>query len=60
MTTFHVGYYNGSIRFSDGESSGIEVFSLNELKEEIKNNPIKFTEDLKFMISNYESFLKPI
>ena len=60
MTTIYIGYYDGAIRFVDGESSGIEVFSLKELKEEIKNNPDKFTEDLKFMIKKYEKFLKPI
>jgi isopentenyl-diphosphate Delta-isomerase len=56
----YIGYYNGTIRFVDGESSGIEVFSLEELKEEIKQNPDKFTEDLKFMIKNYEKYLHPI
>tara|TARA_Y100000310_G_C20261689_1_gene613927 strand:- start:26 stop:658 length:633 start_codon:yes stop_codon:yes gene_type:complete len=60
MTSIFVGYYDGAIRFVDGESSGIEVFSLKELKDEIKNNPDKFTEDLKFMIKRYEKYLKPI
>lgn len=60
MTSNYIGYYDGAIRFVDGESSGIEVFSLKELKEEIKNNPDKFTEDIKFMIKKYEKFLKPI
>ncbi len=58
MTTIYVGYYDGAIRFVDGESSGIEVFSLKELKEEIKKNPDKFTEDLKYMIKKYDRFLK--
>lgn len=60
MTTFYIGYYDGSIRFVDGESSGIEVFSLDELKKEIKSNPDKFTEDIKFMIKKYRKFIKPI
>jgi len=60
MVAFYVGYYDGAIRFVDGESSGIEVFSLKELKEDIKKNPDKFTEDIKFMIKKYEKFLKPI
>ena len=60
ITSFFTGYYNGSIKFSDGESSGVEVFSLEELKEEIKTNPSKFTEDLKYMIYNYEKFIKPV
>ena len=37
-----------------------DVFTLKELKEEIKNNPNKFTEDLKFMVKRYEKYLKPI
>ena len=60
MTTMYVGYYDGPIRFVDGESTGVEVFSLKELKEEIKNNPDKFTEDIKFMVKKYGKFLKPI
>jgi len=60
MTTIYIGYYDGAIRFVDGESSGIEVFSLEELKQEIQDNPNKFTEDLKFMINKYQQFLKPI
>ena len=56
----YIGYYNGAIRFVDGESSGIEVFSLSELKKEIKDNPQKFTEDVKFMVKKYERYLKPI
>lgn len=60
MTTFYVGYYDGPIRFVDGESSGIEVFSMDELKKEIKLRPKKFTEDLKFMIDKYEKYLIPV
>jgi len=60
MTSIYFGYYNGPIKFVDGESSGIEVFSLDELKEEIKKNPDKFTEDIKFMVEKYEKFLVPI
>lgn len=60
MNSMYFGYYDGPIKFVDGESSGIEVFSLDELKEELKNNPDKFTEDIKFMIKKYEKFLVPI
>ena len=60
ISTFYIGYYDGAIRFVDGESSGIEVFSLEELKEDIKTNPNKFTEDIKFMIKKYEKYLVPI
>lgn len=60
ITTIYLGYYDGAIRFADGESTGIEVFSPEELKEEIKNNPDKFTNDLKMMIEEYEQYLVPI
>ena len=60
ITTFYVGYYDGSIRFKDGESIGIEVFTLKQLKERIQEEPEKFTEDLKFMIKRYEKYLVPI
>lgn len=60
MCMFYIGFYDGPILFSDGESSGIEVFSLEELKDEIKLRPKKFTEDIKFMIKKYEKHLIPI
>lgn len=60
MTSMYIGYYDGPIKFIDGESSGIEIFSLDELKREIKTNPEKFTEDIKFMVDKYEKFLIPI
>jgi len=60
ITQFYFGYYDGPIKFVDGESSGVEVFSLNELRTAIENDPSKFTEDVKFMVSNYGNFLNPI
>lgn len=54
----NVGYYDGAIRFVDGESSGIEVFSLKELEADIKHNQDKFTEDVKFMIKKYRKYIK--
>lgn len=60
ITAIYIGYYDGAIRFVDGESSGVEVFSFDELKEEINKVPDKFTEDIKFMIKNYKKYLIPI
>jgi isopentenyldiphosphate isomerase len=60
MSSMYIGYYDGPIKFVDGESSGIEVFSLNELKKELENNPTKFTKDIEFMIDRYEKYLEPI
>lgn len=56
----YVGYYDGAIKFKDGEASGIEVSSLADLKEELIASPEKFTEDLKFMIEKYEKYLVPV
>ena len=60
ITDIYLGYYDGAIRFADGESSGVETFSLSQLKTDIANNPGKFTEDLKFMIEKYSDLLVPI
>jgi 8-oxo-dGTP pyrophosphatase MutT (NUDIX family) len=59
ITAMYIGYFDGAIRFVDGESSGIEVFSIDELKEEIKSHPQNFTEDIKYMIKRYEKYIKP-
>jgi len=56
----YVGYYDGAIRFADGESSGVETFSISQLKNELVNSPNKFTEDLKFMVEKYSNLLLPI
>ncbi|MBN1156621.1 NUDIX domain-containing protein [Candidatus Woesearchaeota archaeon] len=58
ISAMYVGYYDGSMKFKDCESCGIETFSLEELDEEIKRNPDKFTEDIKFMINKYRKFIK--
>ena len=60
ITSFYIGYYDGAIRFCDGESTGIEVFTLKQFKKRIKDEPDLFTEDIKFMIEKYEKYLIPI
>lgn len=60
ITDIYIGYYDGPIKFVDGESSGVETFSLAQLEKEIANHPDKFTEDLKYMVKNYSHFLIPI
>ena len=60
ITSFYIGYYDGSIRFCDGESTGIEVFTLKQLEDRIRKAPELFTEDLKFMIKRYRKFITPI
>ncbi len=60
ITDIYLGYYDGAIRFVDGESSGVETFSIEKLKKDIENNPNKYTEDLKFMIGKYSDLLVSI
>lgn len=60
MTSIYIWYYDWPIKFVDWESSWIEVFSLEELEDEIKSQSEKFTEDLKFLIRNYGKYLIPI
>ncbi len=60
ITTFYIGYYDGSIRFIDGECSGVEVYTKEELQDDIQKNPDKYTEDLKYMMEQYHEFIKPL
>lgn len=60
ISGFYIGYYDGAIRFVDGESSGIEIFSREELLAEIQDHPERFTEDLKFMMGHYQEYFVPI
>ena len=58
MASLYFWYYDWPIKFVDWECSWIEVFYLEELKEEITKNPNKFTEDLKNMINKYGKYLR--
>lgn len=60
ISRMFVGYFDGAIRFADGESSGIEVTSPDDLLDEIRSNRDKFTEDLIFMVTKYSRFLIPV
>ncbi len=60
ITDIYIGYYDGAIRFADGESSGVETFSISQLKNNIANQPGKFTEDLKYMVEKYSDVLVPL
>ncbi len=60
ITSFYIGYYDGSIRFCDGESMGIEVISLDALESRVKQFPADYTEDLKFMLKRYRNYLVPV
>jgi len=60
LCDFYIGYYDGSIRFCDGESTGIEVFTLEELQRRIQETPSDFADDLSFMLKRYKEYLVPI
>ena len=60
MTQIYIGYYDGSIRFIDQESCGIQVFSRDELKEELTQHPEMFTEDIKYIMKKFAKLIKPI
>lgn len=60
INMFIVGYYDGAIRFCDGESSGIEVFELADLLSAIRQYPERYTDDLRYFIGHYEHLILPI
>lgn len=60
ISNFYLGYYDGAIWFKDGESTGVEVFELKELKEAVVKEPEKFTEDIKMFINSYGHLLVPL
>lgn len=60
ITTFLLGYYNGAIKFYDGEASGIEVFEPVDLRKDLEDHPEKYTEDLQYMISKFGHMFVPV
>jgi isopentenyldiphosphate isomerase len=60
MVQFYMGYYDGTIRFIDKESCGIQVFSLDELKAEMSEAPDAFTDDVKYILEKFEKYIKPV
>jgi isopentenyldiphosphate isomerase len=60
INAFYIGYYDGPLQFFDGESSGVEVFSLEELEDELKKHPKKYTLDVKYIIKKHKNLIIPI
>jgi isopentenyldiphosphate isomerase len=60
LSVFYVGYYDGPIQFVDGESCGLQLFSPAEINAEIRKDPDKFTDDIKYMLEKFRSILKPV
>ena len=53
-TAIYLGMYDGPITFKDGESTGVEVKSLEELKCELEEYPERYTNDLSDLIALLE------
>ena len=60
LTAFYVGYFDGPIRFCDGEAVGILTFSLEELNAEVKSSPQLFTQDIHYILKEMSDVLKPL
>jgi hypothetical protein len=60
MAFIYCGYYDGAISFIDWESSGVELLTLSELKEDLQLYPERFTRELQWLVSKYERFLIPL
>ena len=60
MTQFYIGYYDGAIRFIDKESCGIQVFTKEELENELQSYPDAFTEDVRYILSKFHDNIKPV
>ena len=59
MNRFYLGYYDGPVRFEDGECDAIQVFSLDDLRHEL-STPHKLTDDLTFMVERYGNLIVPL
>jgi isopentenyldiphosphate isomerase len=59
MTRIYVGYYDGPIKFIDKEACGLQVFTADELKHELKKNPEMFTADMNYIIKKLKHLMKP-
>lgn len=60
ITDIYIGYYDGGIRFCDGESTGLEVFNIDRLEKQMEIEPERFTEDLIYMIKKFRKYLVPL
>ena len=54
----YVGVYDGAIRPSDREASGIMWYTMDDLIKEIKSKPEIFTYDLIYYIERFEKDLR--
>ncbi|MBR9680206.1 MAG: NUDIX domain-containing protein [Candidatus Altiarchaeota archaeon] len=60
ITTIFAGIFDGPVKFKDDETSGIEIYYLDEILDEIKKHPNKYTEDVKILVPKYFEVFKKI
>jgi len=54
----YIGIYDGSTKTVDREAKGVILYTLEDLKKEIKANPNLFTHDLAHYLNKYEDDMK--
>ncbi|MBI4210836.1 MAG: NUDIX domain-containing protein [Candidatus Diapherotrites archaeon] len=60
ITAFYFGYYDGPVWFIDSESSGIQLFTVQELNDALKKKPEEFSEDIKYIVKKWGKLVKPL
>jgi isopentenyldiphosphate isomerase len=60
ITTIFIGFFDGHLNFKDGETSGIEIYYTDEISEELKNNPSKYSQDVKELLPKYLPEMKKL
>ncbi len=50
----YLGLYDGKVRPSDKEASGILYYTMDDLKDELESNPETFTQDLHIYFKKFE------
>ena len=51
----YLGIYDGRIRPVDREAKGVLFYSLSEIKDEMKNHPDTFTDDMHLILEKYKN-----
>jgi isopentenyldiphosphate isomerase len=54
----YLGLYNGSVKPVDREAKGILFYDMDDLKEEMRNSPELFTDDLHVLVQELEPEIK--
>lgn len=55
---FYLGVYGGTIKPVEKEASGIILHKFKTLADDMREQPERYTEDLKFFLSKYDKKIK--